>query len=234
MREVPALRILDAEPWAAARAGDRHQTRKKPGGPVKTLFAGLLRCAVCGGPITAIDARRHGCHAMRDRAKTVCPGSGAFPRSQVEQALLSVVREDLLAPDVLATVAKTVQAAVRQAAEQHISRADDAPARRAALQAEVSRFVDAIAQVGMSPALKGRLEAAERELATLESAPPAAPALDIARLTQRAVAAYKRQLLDPAPALQQHGQTGRLWKKCRAVAPGTGRADAHGNRAGGS
>jgi len=64
---------------------------------------------------------------MPDRGKTVCPGSGAFPRSRVEQALLSVVGEDLLAPDVLATVAKTVQAAVREAAEQRSWRAVDAP-----------------------------------------------------------------------------------------------------------
>lgn len=200
-RDMPQLRIVDEDVWAAVRARDRQLARQKPGGPVKTLFAGVLRCAVCGGPMTAIDARRYGCHAMRDRGKTVCEGSGAFPRAKVEQALLSVVREDLLAPDVLVTVAKTVQTAVRDAAAAMAARVPDIPARRAALQAEIERLVDAIAQVGLSEALKGRLATAERELATLPA--DAAPrALDVDRITQKALAAYKQRLFDLGAALQ--------------------------------
>jgi hypothetical protein len=122
--ELPARSaVASSQPGARSRALGGG-TRARPAadspearGPVKTLFAGVLRCAVCGGPMTAIRARRYGCHA----------------RSKVEEALLSVVREDLLAPDVLATVARTVQTAVREAAEQHTSRAHEAPARSTAL-----------------------------------------------------------------------------------------------------
>jgi hypothetical protein len=96
------------------RARDQLRTPSKGGAKMRTLFAGLLRCSSCGGPMTAIDARRYGCHAWRDRGASVCAGNGgAFPRSDVDQALLSVVREDLLAPDVLAAVQASARAAAR-------------------------------------------------------------------------------------------------------------------------
>lgn len=205
VREVPDLAILDAQAWAAVRARDRHQTRARAGGQVKTLFAGVLRCSVCGGPITAIDARRYGCHAMRDRGKTVCPGGGAFSRADVETALLSVVREDLLAPDVLASVASTIRTSVRELLAEQADQARDAPERRTQLQAEITRLVDAIAQVGLSQALQTRLAAAEAELAALPAEVAPLRAADVDRLTQSAIAAYKRRMLDLQATLQQHG-----------------------------
>lgn len=203
VREVPELRIIDAELWATVRARDqRVPGRGAHGGPMRTLFAGLLRCSVCGGPMTAIDARRYGCHARNDRGEAVCVGGGAFPRAEVERTLLSVVREDLMAPDVLAAVQGAVKSALRQAAAEQAAPTNSA-ARKVELRAEIDRLVDAIVQIGLSDALRQRLATAEGELASLAAASAPRPRLDPDRVAQQAVATYKRRLLDLEAALQQ-------------------------------
>jgi site-specific DNA recombinase len=46
VREVPHLRIVPADVWDAVRARDAtRNTRPKGGAPMRTLFAGLLRCS---------------------------------------------------------------------------------------------------------------------------------------------------------------------------------------------
>lgn len=204
VREMPQLRIIDASVWAEARARDRRSTAKK-GPPIRTLFAGVLRCSVCGGPVIAIDARRYGCNVAKDRGKAVCQGGGGFLRTDVDKALLSVVREDLVAPSVLASVQTAARAAARAAAAENVASANASPARQAALRAEISRLVDAVAQVGMSEALRTRLETAEAELAKITVAAAPHAQVDPDRFARQAVATYKRQLLDLAGALQGDG-----------------------------
>jgi hypothetical protein len=107
----------------------------------------------------------------------------------VDDALLGLVREDLLAPAALAELHKAARAAL---ADRHA--APTAPAaRQEALQREIARLVDAVAQLGMSEALRARLAAAEAELARLKAEPEQikAPALTGTQL----VAAYRRRLL---------------------------------------
>ncbi|MEO8056687.1 MAG: recombinase family protein [Burkholderiales bacterium] len=65
VREQPDLRIVDARTWDLARErmarkairGHAIAQARKGGRPPRTLFGGLLRCADCGGPIVATDAR---------------------------------------------------------------------------------------------------------------------------------------------------------------------------------
>jgi site-specific DNA recombinase len=203
-REAPNLRIVDAATWKSARARDSRRAGNAQGGaPMRTLFAGLLRCSECGGPMTAIDGKRYGCHARHDRGPSVCEGGGTFPRTYVDQALLSVVREDMLAPDVLAAVREAVGHAMRESAQAIEGKADETAARQASLQSEIARLVDAVAQVGMSPALAARLRTAETELAALEPATPAAAPRDPNKVAQQALATYKRRLLDLGEALRR-------------------------------
>lgn len=201
IREVPELRIVPPEVWAAARARDRRRaTRPEGGAPMRTLFAGILRCDHCGSPMTAIDARRYGCNVHNDRGAAVCPNAAAFRRRDVDQALLGIVREELLAPEMLARLQAAVRAGLRAAATQTTAAARAAAARRQELKGEISRLVDAIARIGLSDALQARLQAAEGELQQLDAAP--APAADIERAAGQALAAYKRRLLDLKAALE--------------------------------
>lgn len=189
-REVPHLAIVDADTWAATRG--RALSRSGKGASPKTLFAGLLRCPACGGPIVAIDGRRYGCSRHHDRGGAACDNAAAFPRRATEDALLGVVRAELLAPDALAEL----HAAVRQAAAQAGGGEKARQARQQALQREIERLVDAVAQLGLSEALRGRLRAAEAELAALASMPPAREVS-----ADAVMSGYKRQLLRLREAL---------------------------------
>ncbi|MCK2073104.1 cell wall metabolism sensor histidine kinase WalK, partial [Aeromonas caviae] len=72
-------------------------------------------------------------------------------------------REDLLSPDALDLLQREVTAALADMQRQ--TEGDDAAAPRQlkALEGEIGRLVEAIAAMGISPALQQRLSAAESE-----------------------------------------------------------------------
>lgn len=199
-REVPALRIVPPDVWAAVRARDqRRDTRPQGGAPMRTLFAGLLRCPSCGGPIVAIDARRYGCHARRDRGPAVCANTIGWPRRAVDAALLTVVRSELLSPAALAELHSAVRTAI--AGARRATGTDAHTARLAALQGEIARLVDAVAQAGLSDALRARLAAAEAERTALEQRARSSTATPVPTAAE-VIAGYKRRLLQLQQALE--------------------------------
>jgi site-specific DNA recombinase len=173
VREAPELRIVSEDLWRRvqdrARNGPPRGTRVGKGAIPRTLFGGLLRCAVCEGPMVAINALRYGCNANKDRGETACSNRTTVLRAQVDRRLMAVLRDDMLAPNVLADL----QADVRQilASSQREAHAGQAEHRRRlhTLQGEINRLVDAVATVGISAALQARLQAAETERAQIEA-----------------------------------------------------------------
>ncbi len=133
-------------------------------------MSGVLRCGVCGGPIIAWNQRLYGCSIRKDRGKAVCTGVSAR-RDKVEERLLGIVRDEILTPEAIDELEKEVRrlmSAQRRAAAQV---QEDMRWRIEASQAEIDRLIDAIAQVGISPALANRLQIAEAELAALQAPP---------------------------------------------------------------
>ena len=169
--ENPELRIVTDDAWHAVRA--RMDGARLTGGragrgrEARSLFGGLLRCSSCGGAIVAIDARRYGCAKRKDRGATVCPGVTA-PREAVEAGLLSMARDELLSPATIAEVGRQVEALLREQRDGLADARRRATARAAALDADIARLTDAVAQMGLSPALRARLERAEHERAALQ------------------------------------------------------------------
>lgn len=209
VREAPHLRIVDEPLWHAVRtrqrSGPPRGTRTGAGAPLRTLFAGLLRCHQCGGPMVAIDARRYGCNVHTDRGQTVCTNASAYQRKAVDAALLTVVRDELLSPAALADLHKALREA-QATAQRSAGGRGGSSAREATLRAEIARLVDAVAQVGMSTALQARLAAAEAELEQLLAAPPARP---VQISTSQAMAAYRRQMLALQAALESDADRDR-------------------------
>lgn len=198
-RETPELRIVDQAAWEAVRrriAAGEGRGRRGKGATPRTLFAGLLRCATCGGPMTAIDARRYGCAAHKDRGPTVCASRLAVSRKDLELRLLADLRTELLEPAAMADMRRAVRQAL--ATHERTAGAGDtaAEARLQALEGEISRLADAVAQLGLSEALRTRLAAAEAERATLRAqlASRAAPrpAVDLDGLAAR----WRRMVMD--------------------------------------
>jgi site-specific DNA recombinase len=168
----PDLRIVDPDLWRAVRT--RIDTPRLAGGSkgkgaqVRSLFGGLLTCGYCGGAVVAVNTRLYGCAARKDRGPAICPGL-YVPRDIMDTRLLGIVRTDLLSSSALAEV----QALVNQIlAEQRRALAESAEASRkrlAELNREIDNLVNAIAEFGVSAALRSRLKTAEAERAELQS-----------------------------------------------------------------
>ena len=202
LRDAPELRIVSEDLWrrvqarmVRAEAGVRQRGR---GATPRTLFgAGTLRCHACGAAVVAINAKRYGCSARKARGPTVCPNGATVLRQLLERRLLSLLREELLAPEALVEL----QAEVRRLLTEHHQAARSgqraAEQRQRELDAEIGRLVDAVATVGISPALQQRLAAAEAERAALERQ-RSRGGDDVSTGTRinDALARHRRQLLD--------------------------------------
>ena len=166
IEERPELRIVTDAQWQGVR--DRMGRPTGEGGssgrsrPPSTLFGGLLRCGCCGGAVVAINSRQYGCAARKDRGAAVCGGVSA-ERIKVDARLMEALRGDLLSPDAIADLQQHVKAVLADRRKDATERAKAARARLAELDAEISRLVDAVAAVGISAALQGRLQSAEDE-----------------------------------------------------------------------
>ncbi|HMN83753.1 MAG TPA: recombinase family protein [Burkholderiaceae bacterium] len=201
--ERPELRIVDDALWQAARA---RQSRPRtaggtgPGRPPRTLFGGLLRCGLCGGAMVATDRRRYSCAAAKDRGRTVCTGV-AVPRTELDDRVLSVLRDELLSPESLAelqrAIAATSRGQVKMARERERARAQ----RRAELEREIDNLVGAIATMGGSPALQERLQRAEAERQALDAAPALPPKVIEGPTAEHALRRYRERLLALRQAL---------------------------------
>lgn len=178
----PDLRLIDEDLWQRTRlrmgAPGAHGGRGKGGGPKPTtLFGGLLRCGKCGGSMIAVNANRYGCANRKDRGRAVCTGL-LIPRAGTDRLLLAGLKADLLSPTALAQLQSEVKRLLRR-------QAPDPTARLTELEREIARLVDAIAAVGISPALAQRLQAAEAERASLQMMKRTAPVLPTDRLIER-------------------------------------------------
>jgi DNA invertase Pin-like site-specific DNA recombinase len=191
--DLPELRIVTDEQWHAVQA--RREAGRLAGGrgrgaTPRTLFGGLMTCGRCGGAVVAVDARRYGCAAAKDRGATVCTGV-AVPREAADERLLDVVRAAFLSPESRLELQQAVHELTRAAARQAREADRAAAGQRADLQAEVDRLVEAIAAVGVSPALAARLQAAE---ARLQAAAAPAPVPLGAVNMRAALADYERRV----------------------------------------
>jgi hypothetical protein len=109
--ERPGLRIVSDELWQTVRARmaspRRRSGQRGRSAPMRTLFGGLLRCAVCGGAMVAVQARYYGCAAHKDRGPTVCRGTFA-PRRETDARLIGEL-QTVLAPDAIAKIERRVR-----------------------------------------------------------------------------------------------------------------------------
>ena len=200
--ERPDLRIVSDEQAVRARMASprRRSGQRGRSAPMRTLFGGLLRCAVCGGAMVAVQSRYYGCAAHKDRGLAVCRGTFAS-RRETDTLLVAELQKHVLAPDAIAKIEQRVRALLGTLHDQARDAAAARTARANELTAEIARLVDAIAQTGLSSALRKRLTAAEEELARLDSAsrrspsPPGLHDANAIRTRIKAMAADLKQAL---------------------------------------
>ena len=195
VREAPELRIVSDELWQRTRRARGPNRGYTHGGVPTTLFGGLLRCAACQGAIVATDATYYACAAHKDRGPAVCSSVHSWRRNHVDRRLIAEVRSELLRPDAIVELRQKVRARVAEA--MRMVDQVDGRRRRATLQAEIDRLVDATARHGYSASLGGRLKAAEDELAAIDHQAQHAriTAAGAAALIDQAIADYRALLM---------------------------------------
>ena len=170
--DVPDLRVVEQHVWDQCRArmdSSRARGGRGSGAPIKTLFGGLMTCPHCGGPIIAVNATKYGCANRKDRGISVCKGI-MIRRDVVDKSLLNVLRDELLSPDAMAEIEEQVHTVIADRKRTDKQASESIRARMVELESEISRLVEAIADIGMSDALKSRLVAAESEKIRIQQA----------------------------------------------------------------
>ncbi len=108
VQDVPELRIVDNDLWAAAKARqaaikyaradsdgseNAFRDRRRP----KYFFSGLTRCARCGGGYSMISANLVGCSTARN--KGTCDNRTNIRRDRLEERILGALRHHLMDPE---------------------------------------------------------------------------------------------------------------------------------------
>ena len=165
--EQPDLRIVPPELWqkVQARLNNPNAAASRPGRRGKYLLTGVLKCAECDGSLTLIDKRCYGCGTRHRGGDFACSNPIRLRRTHLENHLLAEVRQELLSPNVIRWVEREVASA--------LNASDDTSQYEAeliSLESEIARVVDAIAQVGISPALESKLQDLEQRKVDAEIA----------------------------------------------------------------
>ena len=197
--EVPHLRIVDDALWQRVKVRQkmlRFEIGRIAAGSALNrahrrhfLLSGLLSCGSCGGGYTIVARDRYGCAAHR--SKGTCTNALLIGRRELEGRVLSGLKEQLMAPDLVAAFIDAFNTEMRNLTT-------SAEAESLALKktlAEIDRRIDAIVRAiedgGYTPALKARLTALEQE---------------------KAQAQRRLRTAKPAPVLRLHAKLPELYR----------------------
>jgi len=188
--ERPDLQIIPDDLWNAVKRRQRDKSiTRTPGKPPGTLLAGILRCGICGAPYVAVNSTKYGCSHKHDRG--TCD-SHLIRRDATDTALIDAARNTLMSEEAIQ--------AMQKAAREYLNeqKTDDTTQKRLqALEREIAKLTDAIAQMGLSDALRTRLVTTEAEKRELQDQIQELPE-DLPMMIPRMVERYKA-LLDNLP-----------------------------------
>lgn len=167
----------------------------------KHLLTGLLRCGCCGGSFASVGKDYLACSASRKQG--TCTQNRSFKRGDLEEVVLTLLRERLMRPEAVAAFIAS------EGREMNAGRAEESAAR-AKLEAErvqtSKRLVglyDAIADGLRTAGLKTKLEEMEARLAEIDTklaAPAPSPVRlhpQLSEIYRWKVEALSKTLADP-------------------------------------
>ena len=175
IHDVPDMRIVDQDVWDAAKlrqqalacepdavSGDNPLNRsRRP----KHLFAGIIKCACCGGGYTMISKDLLGCATARN--KGTCDNRLNVRRDTLETSILTGLRTHLMEPDLFKAFCDEF---TREVNRLRIARGTDLIGWRKELERtdrDLDKAIDAILQ-GVPPLkLKAKIENMEARKAEL-------------------------------------------------------------------
>ncbi len=202
--DVPKLRIIDDELWAAVQkrwSGRETLTgSRRRGGRVRYLLTGFGRCAKCGGPMRADNAkvsyenvRVYACAWHRDRGPAVCDNGLRRPVATVDEAVITCIRENVLQEEVIAEALRELRRRLVERAKVVNNELPQLEREASRLRAEIDRLVNALASIDQKPeaVIQGiadrqdQLSALEARLKAAKAAPSALD-LEVRRMEKEA------------------------------------------------
>jgi DNA invertase Pin-like site-specific DNA recombinase len=218
-RPDPTLAIVDAATWAKVQArhkanarGARGALRDRGGRP--HLLSGLLLCGVCGSPMVVSAIRmkagkryaNFACSARRYRGNLACQNNHTIGENKLNRKILAAVRGVFESPEFARWVDETVREkeAKRAKAKTPASQLEHDIRSQ---EARVEKVTEAVAEVGMSAALRAKLATEEGRLRELRKKLTGLPRKPAPQVAPEAVLAVMREatgsaLSDPARARQ--------------------------------
>ncbi|PVA07470.1 resolvase, partial [Thalassorhabdomicrobium marinisediminis] len=209
---VPELRIIDEELWDAVKArqgatrsailearcdGDGPQAHN--GRRARYLLSGTAECGDCGAGYIMISADRMGCSAARNRG--TCQNRKTIKRLDLEERVLSGLRERLMTSEMISTFVETYQAESRKERRAAQAARDKAEQDLAQITREIDNIVEAIAQGMFQASMKDKMDALEARKAELEATIAAHPEEDTVLLHPGLADQFRRKVEDLVSSL---------------------------------
>lgn len=170
---VPALAIIDRSTWEAvqARTAGRQRGVMQDGRRPRYLLSGLLRCASCGSGMAAHGADKTGrrrVHCSRFAESGSCSHRRIYYTDAIEAAVLTMLKDELRQPTVIAAYVEAYQAERRRLAADAGRERGRMETRLADIRRTLGRMVDQIVEGGATVrALQARMVDLEAEADTL-------------------------------------------------------------------
>ena len=206
-QEVPELRIIDEDLWGAvqalrsARGGPHLYQQRRP----QRLLSGLLRCAKCGGRYSVVKDDRMRCSTWQnsracDNTRTICVG-------EVEERVLSALRQHLLAPDVVAAAVDAYREERRKLSEQRKKQRTGLEREAVAIARRLAKFLEMV-ETGLADpkASAQRFNELVEQQREIERALAEAQRSDKIELHPQAAARYRAKVADIHAAIRSGNQ----------------------------
>jgi hypothetical protein len=203
--EVPELRIIDEDVWAAVKARQAHvrieKGRDTDGNALNRahrrefLLSGLLVCGCCGGGYTVVAQDRYGCATRR--GKGTCDNSRTISRQHIEARVLAALKDRLLTPDPVDEFVSAFDAELAELQKNSLGTQARVQHQLADVERKLQGVLRAVENGAWNDSLHDRLSELEKRKAdlTAQLAAAAAPAPRV-RLTTGAAEIYRAKVAD--------------------------------------
>ena len=124
--------------------------------PPRYLLTGLLICDSCGSHYIVRNGKDYGCSSQGNGRDALCEQRIMVKKGEVEQRLLSGIKEQLLDPDFAKAAAKRIRAEARQTIPKEASKA-----QLANLDRQIGDIAQTICDIGRSEVLSRKLKELE-------------------------------------------------------------------------
>jgi site-specific DNA recombinase len=208
IEDVQDLTLIDQRLWDAVkqRQSATRNDMIRNGSPHlggarrhKYLFSGLLKCGCCSGGYTLVSKTYYGC--ANSRNKGTCDNRLTIKRNNLEEAVLSGLKDQLLHPDLIAEFVTEYQ-------KEYNRLAKDASKGKANMERELSQITRKIDQIitaiteGMyHPSMKDKMTLLEDRKVILETQLAGLDADQPIRLHSGLAETYREQVANLTKAL---------------------------------